>query len=334
MISVIGENGKNFEPKSGIGGIKSFMDKLKLPDVALENRQDLYSPIDLVGMGNIETPILLLAEEGTLFRVPARVGAKVSLDRASSRGIHMSRLYLLVQESLSSKTLSYTLLEDLSQEFLKTHKDLSRQAQIEVRFEAPLQRKALKSGNKAWRTYPVVLSVENTEGRAQIFVEVLVTYSSTCPASAALARQLIQENFKREFLSQEELSFEDVHQWLGSAEGVNATPHAQRSEARVKVQLTSSRDAFSFEDLIDVVEESLQTPVQGAVKRIDEQEFALRNGQNLMFCEDAVRRVKVLLDRVPEVTGYIVDVRHLESLHPHNAEATVKKGRVSGLTLR
>jgi GTP cyclohydrolase I len=243
----------------------------------------------------------------------------------------MSRLYLSVQEKLSSKALDYSLLEELSLEFLKTHKELSHCAFAAVKFEAPLQRKALKSANQAWRTYPVILSVENKEGSVKIFAEVLVTYSSTCPASAALSRQLIQENFRREFLSQEELNFEDVHQWLGSTEGVNATPHAQRSEARVKVQLASAQSVFDFEDLIDVVEGALQTPVQGAVKREDEQEFALRNGQNLMFCEDASRRIKVALERVREVVDYRIEVKHLESLHPHNAEALITKGLPSGL---
>lgn len=307
------------------------MDKQKLADVALETKKDLYPAINQVGMGNIEVPVLLASDNGALFRVPARVDAKVSLDRASSRGIHMSRLYLSVQELLSSKVLGYELLEEVSREFLKTHKDLSHHAYLTVKFEAPLQRRALKSENKAWRTYPVSLSVENTDGHAKIFAEALVTYSSTCPASAALSRQLIQENFKREFLSQDELNFEDIHQWLGGTQGVIATPHAQRSEALVKVQLTNAQSTFSFEDLLDVVEEALQTPVQGAVKREDEQEFALRNGQNLMFCEDASRRIKASLDRVQDVIDYRIEVKHLESLHPHNAEALITKGLPGGL---
>lgn len=307
------------------------MDKQKLADVALETRKDLYPPIDQVGMGNIEVPVLLMGDPGALFRVPARVDAKVSLDRTSSRGIHMSRLYLSVQELLSSKALTYETLQQVSEEFLQTHKELSRHAYLAVKFEAPLQRKALKSENKAWRTYPVKLSVENSEGAAKIFAEVVVTYSSTCPASAALSRQLIQENFKREFVSQDELNFDDIHQWLGSTQGVIATPHAQRSEAIVKVQLANAHSAFTFEDLIDVIEEALQTPVQGAVKREDEQEFALRNGQNLMFCEDASRRVKATLDRVKDVIDYRIEVKHLESLHPHNAEAVISKGVAGGL---
>jgi GTP cyclohydrolase I len=35
--------------------------------------------------------------------------------------------------------------------------------------------------------------------------------------------------------------------------------------------------------------------VQTAVKRADEQAFALANGQNLMFCEDAARRLHLAL---------------------------------------
>lgn len=299
------------------------MEPRQLPDVALESAG--YAPIDQVGMGDIEVPILLEDSEHSKFRVPARVSAKVSLDRKSSRGIHMSRLYLLVQEMLSTKLLSTKLLKELTDAFLSTHQDLSRHAYVEVHFEAPLQRKALKSEFKAWRSYPITVSMKNTGGRARAFVEVLVTYSSTCPASAALSRQLIQENFSREFLARDEIVLEDVRQWLGSSQGIVATPHAQRSEAKVKVEIASD-GSLHFEDIIDAIEEALQTPVQGAVKREDEQEFALRNGQNLMFCEDAVRRIKHALDGLPEVLGYVAEVKHLESLHPHNAEATLRKG--------
>ena len=63
-----------------------------------------------------------------------------------------------------------------------------------------------------------------------------------------------------------------------------------------------------------------------AVKREDEQEFALRNGQNLMFCEDAARRIARALNQAPAVVDYVAEVSHLESLHPHDAVALVCKG--------
>ena len=71
--------------------------------------------------------------------------------------------------------------------------------------------------------------------------------------------------------------------------------------------------------LIDRVEAALATPVQTAVKRIDEQTSAARNGENLMFVEDAARRVCVAL--APDYEEVEVKITHMESLHPHDAVA-------------
>jgi GTP cyclohydrolase I len=116
-----------------------------------------------------------------------------------------------------------------------------------------------------------------------------------------------------------------VYEWLGSSRGINATPHAQRSTARIKVEMAGVES--SVLKLIDQIEEALQTPVQTLVKREDEQEFALRNGQNLMFCEDAARRIRAVLNKQPGVLDFIAEIRHIESLHPHDAVSLVSAGR-------
>jgi GTP cyclohydrolase I len=61
--------------------------------------------------------------------------------------------------------------------------------------------------------------------------------------------------------------------------------------------------------------------VQTAVKRPDEQAFALANGQNLMFCEDAARRLNLALQRTPGINQFHIRVIHAESLHAHDAVA-------------
>jgi GTP cyclohydrolase I len=96
------------------------------------------------------------------------------------------------------------------------------------------------------------------------------------------------------------------------------------------VRLDGDRKDFPIDDLINQVEDALKTPVQAAVKREDEQEFARLNGQNLMFCEDAARRVKNALDMESDYTDYWVRVDHVESLHPHNAVSIVTKGLDDG----
>lgn len=69
--------------------------------------------------------------------------------------------------------------------------------------------------------------------------------------------------------------------------------------------------------LIARVEQALGTPVQTAVKRADEQAFAALNGRNLMFVEDAARRIQAALEG--SYAQPRVHVRHMESLHPHDA---------------
>ena len=64
-------------------------------------------------------------------------------------------------------------------------------------------------------------------------------------------------------------------------------------------------------------------PVQTAVKREDEQAFARLNAANLMFCEDAARRVAAALADDARIERFEADVAHFESLHAHDAVARV-----------
>jgi GTP cyclohydrolase I len=298
-----------------------------MPDVAKE-RPDLTTmsgALDWVGMRGIEVPLLLRDQQGHIYRTAARAGTWVSLENQESRGIHMSRLFKDLQEELSKSALDFPVLARVLEKFLASHEELSEKAKLEIDFQALVERKALKSDNKGWRTYPVKISGLQQKGREpRFYLETVVTYSSTCPASAALSRQLIQENFKDHFRGQN-LDFKEVFEFLGTTRGIVATPHAQRSEARVKVEVAARAD-FNFESLVELIEHALQTPVQTVVKREDEQAFALRNGQNLMFCEDAARRVQAALLKEASVVDFIAQMAHLESLHPHDAVSTVSRG--------
>jgi GTP cyclohydrolase I len=87
---------------------------------------------------------------------------------------------------------------------------------------------------------------------------------------------------------------------------------------------------FDLIRLIDQTEQALGTPVQTAVKREDEQAFALANGSNLMFCEDAARRIQKALDADTRLADFHIRVEHQESLHPHDAVAYASKGVAGG----
>lgn len=300
-----------------------------MPDVAHHAQPHLAGELDWVGMDGIEVPVRFDAGDGDAQRASARVGAFVNLRRSDKRGIHMSRLYLQVEQALSTQTLSAASLRELLRGFLDSHKDLSDRACLSIRFEHLVRRPALRSGNSGWRAYPVCIEASLVGDEFLLELGTEVVYSSTCPASAALSRQLIQEQFTKDFDATGPIDHAAVLAWLGSEKGIVATPHAQRSVARLRVRPAEGAK-FDLINLIDRTEQSLGTPVQTAVKREDEQAFALANGGNLMFCEDAARRIQRALDADTGLSDFHIRVEHQESLHPHDAVAYASKGVEGG----
>ena len=250
----------------------------------------------------------------------------VSLDDSSARGIHMSRLFKTLQDVLPSETLSHSLLAMAADQILQSHQGLSHKVRVQIDTTLLLARQSLKSEIQSMRSYPVTLEVEKTaSGETHCFLKIKVTYSSTCPASAALSRQIVRDSFLQKFANEAGLSLEKVAEWLASEEGMSATPHAQRSYAELRLELASitAQTLQIAEEWIVRLEDVLATPVQTFVKRVDEQEFARRNAENLMFCEDAARRVQERVRQDSAVLHFQGEFRHAESLHPHDAVARI-----------
>ena len=120
-----------------------------------------------------------------------------------------------------------------------------------------------------------------------------------------------------------------LSEWL-LKNGSLAIPHSQRSYADIWVKLDKQVNALPIIELIDACEIALKTPVQTAVKREDEQEFARLNGQHQQFCEDAARQLKAKLDAQSDIKDYWLQVDHQESLHAHDAVAITTKGLKNG----
>ena len=282
-------------------------------------------PLHRVGMSNIECPVVIQHADGSTVQALGRIDAFVSLDQPQ-KGIHMSRLYLMVEARLATSPLSPELLGDIAKEFIKTHAGISETAHVSVNFDLLLNRPALLSDNSGWRRYPVTLWA-TVNGKETYGADLTVSYSSTCPCSAALSRQLIQNKFLEAFADKANLQKDEIAQWLGKEEAIAGTPHGQRSEGRVQLELKSPLKSLAFlTQTIDALEGQLKTPLQTAVKRADEQEFARLNAANLMFAEDAARRMHHAVTGLNLFSGTAVEAVHLESLHPHDAVAKVASG--------
>jgi GTP cyclohydrolase IB len=300
-----------------------------LPDVASHGLQSPLETLDWVGMSGINQPLMI--RDGAAVRgVQSRVQIYVDLADEMAKGIHMSRLYLILDEHADTRPLSAAGLKLMLASVLESHRDLSTQAFIQFDFDYYLRRPALVSENSGWNAYPVTIRGTLSRGEVLIELQLAVQYSSTCPCSAALARQLIQNQFEEDFGTSGKVSASDVKAWLGSEQGIMATPHSQRSTAHLLVRLRDGLETFPITEIIDAVEGTLKTPVQTAVKREDEQEFARLNGQNLMFIEDAGRKLKGGLSSDPRLADFWVRIEHHESLHAHDAVGVFTKGVEGG----
>ncbi|MFT2110122.1 GTP cyclohydrolase FolE2 [Marinomonas sp. 2405UD68-3] len=290
-----------------------------LPDVSISDMASNESPLEWVGMQGIDLPITI-ADAEYQKELHARADVQVNLPAAHVKGIHMSRLYRLLATLSDGKALSPCRLEALLLSMIETHHDcLTDSARLRLEFDLLIRRPALITRDiSGWKAYPVRIDAQIIKNTLYINATVTVEYSSTCPCSAALSRQLIEQRFLGDFSNQENISPTDVSQWL-KENATLATPHSQRSEAIVCIEIPSDINTFSLLSLINSIEKALGTPLQTAVKRADEQAFAKLNGQNLMFVEDAVRKIQAELRG--SFTGSKVNVRHLESLHPHDAVA-------------
>lgn len=299
-----------------------------VPDI-LKEKSKSSRPIDLVGIRDLKMPVRLTSRQ----TASASLSVLVSLEDKETRGIHMSRLYSSLHDYLSNNIVQFSGLKKVLMTAIKSQQGSSQSGRIRMEASLPVLRKALKSSLSGWREYPFYFELNYLKKKKtfQYIAGGEVLYSSTCPCSASLSRRLIREGFAKHFSGKKSLKKQEVLEYLSDKKFLSATPHAQKSRAFFKLQLSEkSKDSFSVLKTVSAMEKSLGTPVQTAVKREDEAEFARLNAGNLMFCEDAVRRIALLFKDKKNILDYKIRVQHYESLHPFTVESNIVKGLEGG----
>ena len=296
-----------------------------MPDIANHTTAQTEGTLDWVGMSNIEMPIMLASKDEADQMISAYVDAYVNLNEPQAKGIHMSRLHLIINQ-LASVRCDQGTVKKLLDDIVTSQSGIGHASRIRLSFDLLLNKPALLSGESGYQTYPIVIDAQKKPQGYQFQFELTIPYSSTCPCSASLSQQAMAEAIQRTF-PESHVDKGELLEWVQSQAGVVATPHSQRSFAQIR--LTWTDDPWpEFDSLVFQIEEMIGTPVQTAVKRADEQEFAKLNAQNLMFCEDAARRIKLGLEAMPSVSDYWLKVEHQESLHAHNAVVIDQKSSV------
>lgn len=280
-----------------------------LPDPQ-RSTADFAVDLTHVGMEKIALPLLL---DQRVVNGYATVSVNLPAE-SQHRGIHMSRLYQHLNESCDDPITPAHLINIM--DLLLDSQPGSDLARFCFEGDFYLARSAMLTEHLGWKAYPIRITAETPQQTLKLQVE--VPYSSVCPCSTELSRDILLDKWQFDF-HQHHGAFcrNEIFAWLKQI-ALMAIPHNQRSIAVVEVSVEQDATDFGIKQLIDSVEKALGTPVQTAVKRLDEQAFAIANAQHLQFCEDAARKIIHALQNYQH--GH-VKVIHQESLHAHNAVA-------------
>ena len=102
--------------------------------------------------------------------------------------------------------------------------------------------------------------------------------------------------------------------------------HNQRGYVTLEVRPKAKSGGWELiliEDLIEVAEKSGSAPVYALLKRTDERFVTMQAYDNPVFVEDVVRNAAALLRADLRVSSFTVKAVNHESIHDHNAFATI-----------
>ena len=253
--------------------------------------------IQHVGISNFRLPIRFHTRDGADLTLETSVTGTVSLE-ADKKGINMSRIMRSFYKH-AEKTFSFETVEAALDDY-KTDLE-SFDARIQMRFSYPVKVQSLRSGLEGYQYYDIALELIESAGVRKKILHLDYVYSSTCPCSLELS--------------------EHARQYRGQL----ATPHSQRSVARVSLEIKDGAVLW-FEDVIAMARAAVPTETQVMVKREDEQAFAELNAANPIFVEDAARLFCRELQDDERVGDFRVIASHQESLHSHDAVSVLVEG--------
>ena len=251
--------------------------------------------IDRVGVRKVRMPLWLKDRTNERQHTVALVDLTVDLP-SSFKGTHMSRFLEALENwrEASAEELDYASMKRLLSDVLtRLH---ARRAYARFSFPYFRMRKAPVSGRTAPVRYLCHLTGELEEGREgpRFLLELEVPVTTVCPCSKAISR---------------------------------AGAHGQR--AVVRMALRMSRFEW-LEGFIDIAEASGSAPIHTLLKRPDEKFVTEQAYDNALFVEDVVRNVAAKLESHTHVTWFSVEVESEESIHGHNAFASIERSLTAG----
>lgn len=247
--------------------------------------------IDRVGVSDLRYPIVVKDRRHERQHTIASLSMSVDLPK-EFKGTHMSRFIEVLNEHNDEMTISR--LPIILRE-LRDRLD-AKSAHIEVKFPYFIEKSAPVTESCAVMDYECTYrGTVNGSDKNDIVIGVTVPVTSLCPCSKAISE-------------------------YGA--------HNQRGYVTLEVRSVPKNDGHPtmiwLEELIKIAEESASAPLYPLLKRPDERHVTMQAYDNPVFVEDLVRNVAVRLQSDARVAWFSVNVVNHESIHNHNAFASIE----------
>lgn len=244
-------------------------------------------PIDKVGVRRVKYPLQVRERDNGTQFTVGEFSLTVDLPQ-EFKGTHMSRFVEVLGEH--GRDLSAeTIPVILARLREKLHAET---AHLEAFFTLFREKKAPVTGKPGYMGYSCGF-IANGGAKNDLALEVVVPVTTLCPCSKEIA---------------------------------DYGAHNQRGYVTARVW---PKDGVMLwlEDLIDMIEDAGSAPLYPLLKRPDEKYVTEKAYNNPRFVEDMVREVSVRFDADDRILKYRIDVENHESIHDHNAYASVERSK-------
>ena len=262
---------------------------------------------------NDKRPIILLPTFDAFVDLPS-----------TQKGVHMSRnpeaISEVIDEAINESEIHIeTVCANLVKKLLEKH-EYAKRAETEARGEYIINKLSPVTHKKTQETTQILakaIAVKDDDGNITVtkMIGAEVVGMTVCPCA--------QESVIKES-KQKLLEFLDEETTQKVIESVTFASHNQRGIGSILLEVSENQDV-NVEDLIEIIQNSMSSPVCELLKRPDENKIVTNAHKNPVFVEDCVRNmVSGILEKypnLPDTSRVTIKQVNEESIHQHNAFA-------------
>jgi GTP cyclohydrolase-4 len=249
-------------------------------------------------------------------QIPAEIDCVVDLDPAR-KGVHMSRFPELFEEAIDEVVIGEALLVEALAEHI-ARQVVGRQgalrAEVHVRARYPVERRTPVTGLATQEMVSLIGIAAASARSVRRVVGVEATGINACPCAQGLVRGRATERLA-------EAGFdEDAVETI-----LRLVPLATHNQRGRGTLLVGTEATLNAEDLVELVEASMSSPIYELLKRPDELFVVEHAHLQPRFVEDSVRvALAGALQRFPELAGedFLLSRQvNFETIHNHEVVA-------------